>query len=443
MTEPAPAPGAVEPDPTVLDLLQGSALAPLLDLPVSGILDQLGLPPLPQIPEFPPLPDFPPLPMLDLAALMQPLTDLASAFGTGQIAPTAPAESTGDPAAAPTEAAVDPSQVLSLVSSTLESVLSLGSSALQMAMSMWQGAGADSATDKAAQTVAPTAAIGSQATAMNSINTGALVSVGTGKLQLAAIISKYLATTAATAPFLATPPGQAFLIANTVETVAEGSAVVAKTRSELAVQGASVTTAGEKVPVPGAPTGMDVADQLSQLLGLLQPLMGLATTGVQTATKLAEHHATLTAATEAETDRADSPGAVAAGGGFAGGGVGGAGAAVGRAAAALNPWPGTRAAGVVGPSTSGFAAPGTPGEHATGAAGRGMGMGGGMMPMGAGAGAAAGRAGESIDDATRTHLVTDYGDEVVGDIDAVATPVVGAAAAEPNAAPPPDKELTL
>ncbi|MBF6247185.1 hypothetical protein IU471_26945, partial [Nocardia elegans] len=41
-------------DPTVLDLLRGSVLAPLIDRPVNDILRDMGLPPLPDPAAAPP-----------------------------------------------------------------------------------------------------------------------------------------------------------------------------------------------------------------------------------------------------------------------------------------------------------------------------------------------------------------------------------------------------
>ena len=72
-------------DPSIVDLLRGSALAPLIDRPVNDILKDMGLGPLPEISGLPPLPELPPLPVVDLAALARPLTDMASGFGTGNL----------------------------------------------------------------------------------------------------------------------------------------------------------------------------------------------------------------------------------------------------------------------------------------------------------------------------------------------------------------------
>jgi hypothetical protein len=66
------------------------------------------------------------------------------------------------------------------------------------------------------------------------------------------------------------------------------------------------------------------------------------------------------------------------------------------------------------------------------------------MPMGAGMGAAAGMArdGESVTDGSARGMVSaEHGDEVVGTLEGIAVPVVGAA--ETASEPPPDKELTL
>ncbi|MFE4461745.1 hypothetical protein ACFROC_30715, partial [Nocardia tengchongensis] len=108
---------------SVADALRDTAFAPLLDSPVAEVLQTLGLPALPQLPAIPPLPDMPPLPTLDLTALTKPLTDLASAFGTGQLGQ-----------------GLDASQMLSGVSTALQQVMSIAQSVMSLANSnSWQG----------------------------------------------------------------------------------------------------------------------------------------------------------------------------------------------------------------------------------------------------------------------------------------------------------------
>ncbi|MBF6087100.1 hypothetical protein [Nocardia cyriacigeorgica] len=429
-------------DPTVVDLLRGSALAPYIDRPVNDILADMGLPPLPDLSAVPPLPEFPPMPVIDIAALARPLTDLASSFGTGVLAP-------------PPGGGPDPMQVFQAVNTALTTAMQLGTSALQAVMTIWQGMGASSAAGKAADAQADSAELASQSTNEKTVLAGAATSVAVGGAELTAIIAKYLTTMVASAPLLATPGGQMFMVAATTEALASATAVVAKTRGELLGHSGNMTQAGKKVAVTGAPKGVDSMQQVMQLLQMVTPLMTMASTGAQSIGQLAAANTSLLAPkpTDGEHDPAakkdGEPGKAhpgAGGGGVGGGGVGGGG--VGPVAAPLSPWPGTRTAGLgavpgavggLGAASSGEAAL-AGGRSAATTAGSGP----AMMPIGAAgaAGAAAGVRGAGDSGDMPNYLVSgQHGDEVVGDIEGVSLPVVGAA--EPQSEAPPDKELTL
>ncbi|MFE7796282.1 hypothetical protein [Nocardia sp. NPDC057440] len=430
-------------DPTIVDLLRGSALAPLIDRPVNDILKDMGLGPLPEISGLSPLPELPPLPVIDLSALARPFTDLASSFGTGALGAGA-------------GGGTDPTQALSGITTALQTAMTLGTTAVQTVMSIWQGMAAMQAAEKAAQAQEDGGQVAAQGTQEKAVLGTAATSVATGGALLAAIIAKYLATMTAAAPLLGTPGGQLFLVAATTEALTEATAVVAKTRVEMTGHSANMTQTGQKVKVTNAPKGVDSAQQMAQMMQMLTPLMTLATTGVQTAGQLATASsqllapkpADIAAKAEEEADRkareedaaaaASGGGGGGGGGGFGGGGIGG----VAAAATPLSPYSGTRVASV-GPL------PGAPGlgtgSSATEPAG-GLRPGGsapgspGMMPYGA-AGAAGSRAGDAGSDLPGFLVSGQHGDEVVGDIDGVSLPVVGAT--EQVSEPPPDKELTL
>ncbi|MFE3442577.1 hypothetical protein ACFXNW_06065, partial [Nocardia sp. NPDC059180] len=187
-------------DPTVVDLLRGSALAPYIDRPVNDILADMGLPPLPDLSEIPPLPEFPPMPVIDIAALARPLTDLASSFGTGMLTP-------------PPGGGPDPMQVFQAVNTALTTAMQLGTSALQAVMTIWQGMGATSAAGKAADAQSDGAELATQSANEKTVLAGAATSVAVGGAELTAIIAKYLTTMVASAPLLATPGGQMFMVA--------------------------------------------------------------------------------------------------------------------------------------------------------------------------------------------------------------------------------------
>ncbi|MCM6776092.1 hypothetical protein NDR87_19645 [Nocardia sp. CDC159] len=454
-------------DPTVLDLLRGSALAPMLDQPVGQILSNLGLPQLPNVPPAPPLPDMPPLPVIDLAALAKPLTDMAAAFGTGQFpggsAPAAapapgepkPTGAPGAPQNAPPPPPADPTQMLQAVTTGMQSVMQLGMSALQAAMALWQGMAAQQAAAKQAEAQQNAGQLAGQSTEQHGILTSAAGSVATGGALMTAVIGKYTTTVAMTAPFLGTPPGQGFLLASTIESILEALGIVAKTRGEMTIHSANMTKAGTKVKITKPPTGVNAAQNLQQLMQLIQPLATMAQSGVQSASQLAAANKSLLApqpVDAAERDRtavaSKLSGAARGGGGGGGGGIGGGvGGAVGAAPAPLSPWAGTRVAGGVGslPGATGLGA-GSVGGGSVAASPAPMAStaGAGMMPLGAAGAAAAGARATGDNDADQhaDFLVTGRnGDEVVGPIEGVSVPVVGVGGQTPE--PPPDKELTL
>ncbi|MEV6095107.1 hypothetical protein [Nocardia sp. NPDC051981] len=397
--------GAVQATPaaasaqSVADALRDTNFAPLLDSPVGDVLQTLGLPALPQLPAIPPLPDMPPLPTLDLTALTKPLTDLASAFGTGQLGQ-----------------GLDASKMLSGVSSALQQVMSIAQSVMSLANSnSWQGSGAAGAAEKGAAAQTNALELEGQNLHQKTVMAGAATSVATGAALMSAIITKFVTGVTVAAPFIGTPPGQAFLLSLASETAAEATAVVAKTRTEMTVHSANMTTAGQKVKVTDAPKGVDSLSQVSQLLGLISPLSSAASTGVQQLQQLQSISQTAEVQPDPDTEKVAAPSDSAAlgGGGLAPmGGLGGAGAPsapLGQAS------PRTMSAATTPPAVVPTPMP------ATGAAG----MGGGMVPPMGAAGASA-QAGDA-DDEVRTNMVTaEHGDEVVGELGYTGVPVVGA-----------------
>lgn len=431
-------------DPTVLELMRGSSLAPMLDQPVSQALTSMGLPQLPQLPQFVQLPELPPLPTIDLTALMQPLTQLASAFGTGQLGGTG----TG------TDTSFDPTEMFSNISSVLSTVTSLGSTALQTVMSLWQSAAASEATTKATAAQADGAKLATQSTQEKAVLTGAAGSVATGATQLAAVIARYSATVALAPLYALTPVGQGVLVAATVEAMTEALAITAETKVQLLGHSAQMTQAGEKVEITNAPTGVDSSESLSQLMSMITPLISTASTAVSSLSSLTEQASSLSATTGKTTtsdtgtaDEALSAEEVAAAGGFGGGGgaMGGfGGGGVAAAATPLSPWQGGRGSGLSTMGAMGTGGTGATGGTTTSATTSSSAP--GYMPMGgaAGAGTPMARVADGGgNEAVHTQLVTGHhGDEVVGAIDGVSMPVVGAVEAATTEAPP-DKELTL
>ncbi|WP_109525445.1 MULTISPECIES: hypothetical protein [Nocardia] len=430
-------------DQSVVDLLRQSAIGPMLDRPVNDVLKEMGLPALPEIPGLPPMPDLPPLPVIDLSVLAKPLTDLAGSFGTGTL-PAAGQAAAGPP--------VDPAQVMQIVSTVLQTATTLGSSALQLAMTLWQSAASAEAAEKGGAAAKDTAAVADQS-AQTSVGVAtAASSVFQGSSQMTAIITKFMASVTAAAPFLATPPGQAFLVALTTETISEALAVIAKTRGELTVHSAAMAETGTKVPVTQAPKNVDAMQAISQVMQILGPLTSLATTMPQQLmavnTALNTPKSIASKGTEGlDPASTDDLGGFGDGGGSGvlGGGPIGFGAIGGGSARELASWSSARGAGPLG--AAGASAPSAEATGATQAMTRGGAMSSpGMMPMGGAAGAAAARTGESTSEGLRGLLVTEqHGNEVVGDIEGASLPVVGAAerVSEPLDSDSPDKALTL
>lgn len=508
-------------DPSISSLLRGSSLAPMMDQPVSHILQTLGLPQLPSLPPAPPLPGLPPLPQIDLSAIVRPLTDLASAFGTGQFtggvhpavgvapapapsnppaannapavghppatnaAPPAPAQ--GKPAApnAPAPAAnspqpakpgapagstapgsgtaahpnPDPTQVLQAISSGLQAILPLGTSALQMLMQLWQGQGSQQAASTGAQATASGGELATQSGTQKAVLGAGAGSVALGGAQMAAVMGKYLTTAAITAPFLAVPGGQAFLLEATVEAIAEALGVTINTRAQMAVHSANMTVAGKKVKVTTAPTGVKTLPEnvsssssssgssLQQLMQLLSPASTLLSTGLQAGQQLATVGQSLSTANAAKPVADNASGALedsqggSGGSSFGGGGFGGGGGAVAAmpAAAPLSPWSGNAPAGTTTPAAASTAVAGEPVDSSPLGSSP-------MMPIGGGAMGAtkSTTTASAMGDGGQTNLVTSTnGDAVVGPMEGVTQPVVGALASPQAIEAPPDKELTL
>ncbi|WP_067833207.1 hypothetical protein [Nocardia lijiangensis] len=448
-------------DQSVLDMLRQSAVGPMLDRPVNNVLADMGLPQLPEIPLLPPIPGLPPLPVIDLSLLAKPLTDLAATFGTGQFpapTPAAAPAATGDPAAQPVGAdpaaapVIDPTEVLSQVSSVVSTVVQLGSTALTMAMQLWQSQAAAAAEEKGKEAQKDGGKIATQAAQESAGVASAATSVAIGGATMAAIIAKYMAQVAASAPFLSTPGGQAFLVASTVETMAEATATVAKTRGEMTVHSAEMTATGQKVPVTDAPKGMDQMQMLSMLMQMIPTLTNAAKSGMDSAVSL---HKTLNPvastnpalekdkAEQAELDKSAKSGA---GGGL--GGFGGGGGAVAAAARQLSPWVDGRTVGNLGAAgANGVGNPASAMQAGASSAARSSTTAasspGGMMPMSPMAAAGMGRGAEDAANGLRNDLVSaSHGNEVVGDLEGASLPVVGAANAD-GLNEPPDQALTL
>ncbi|WP_433709529.1 hypothetical protein ACQP2U_23935 [Nocardia sp. CA-084685] len=417
-----PAPAPLHPD--VLDVLRHTGIGPPgNNQSLDQILAGLGLPPLPDFPPLPQLPGLPPLPPLDPAALMRPITDMLGNFGTGNLG----------------MGPINPVQFFSQVVNGLTQVMALGSTAIS-ALSALQGAGTQAAVAKASQAQGNAGAVTQQAGQIHSLLLSAAAVVQTGNAELAAIATKLAAEIAVAA---ATPGGQAFIAAATAEAATEAAAVVAQVRAGLSALTSQMTVAGRPVPITPPPNPapaqlQNAAEQVPQMLEqVAQPVTQLLRQGekaIEQQVRLRpEYHGSVAEARAHET----GTGAIGAVAPMAFASPGGGPVGVARV-----PLQQVVTETPVGPPTEAVvrasemdAAAGAELSAEESVATRG---GTPMMPMGAAIGA---RAAETSVPAREYLVSAEHGDEVVGELGDVATPVVGGAAS--RQADSPDKALTL
>ncbi|NKZ91425.1 hypothetical protein GS966_15970 [Rhodococcus hoagii] len=250
-TTPEPTAGTAQ--PTVLDLLQASPVGPVLDMPVPRTpmealaASPLGpalntpfvdiaagaLPPAPALPPLPELPPLPPLPGID--QLLQPVADLASAFGTGAFG------------------GFDPTALLRQSSSVIETALSMGVSGLRALDGAWDGSAALAAQSQGEQVRITGEQLSERGNAIASVTQDAAATVSRGNAQLVAVAESFAATAVAAAPVALTPPGQTMLLAAAADHLQRALSVVAATRAELAGHQSAMAALGAEIPVPAAP----------------------------------------------------------------------------------------------------------------------------------------------------------------------------------------------
>ncbi|WP_241384432.1 hypothetical protein [Rhodococcus sp. CH91] len=231
--------GPVTP-PTVLDALRASPAGPVLDLPLPAlpapVLPEPGLPAVDaesivELLESVPVPALP-----ELDAMVRPLIELGAMFGTGILE------------------SLDPASVLHQASRLLDTATALGRSALHALAESWEGATAEEAADHAVRAKQAAVELADRGDRIGEVTRAATASVRRGNVELTGIAQSFVATAVATAPALATPPGQAALLASAAQHLRAALVVVARTRGELAVHTAAMSTLTAPVPVP-APVG--------------------------------------------------------------------------------------------------------------------------------------------------------------------------------------------
>lgn len=215
---------------TPMEALEASPLGPVLDTPFTDIAAGLLPPPPPPLPELPALP---PLPGVE--QLLQPISDLAAAFGTG------------------TMGSVDPTALLRQSSSAIDTALSMGASGLRALDGAWDGEAAAAAQTQGLRTQLAGEQLSARGNEIAAVIQEAAGTVARGNAELAAVAESFVATALAAAPVVLTPPGQTMLVAAAAHHLQRALSVVAKTRAELSGHQAAMAALGTAVPVPPAP----------------------------------------------------------------------------------------------------------------------------------------------------------------------------------------------
>ncbi len=439
--------------PTVQDLLSNSPAGPLLNQPVDQVLASLGIPPLPHFPAMPPMPGLPAMPSLDPATLFKPITDMVGHMGTGNLG---------------SMGSLDPTQFFSQLINGFTEVLSLGSTAISLLTSL-EGMGAQSATASSTAAQGDGASVSTQAAGISSLVSAAATAVQVGNAELAAIAAHLAVEVAATA---AIPGGAAYAAAAAAESATEAAAVVAQVKAELGVLTTQMSAVGQPVPITNAPDAAQAATSgatskaaavaskaatvtsnaadssvssagqqgLQELESLLQPITQLAqlapTVAQQGEAAVAQQiHNAQNPHTSSSANSSAAPLGAFSFGAFAPPGDGGG---LSDASAVSEPL-GTSVVETpagVGTPVAAQAAEAVSAEEAMSAR-----AGAPMMPMGGGAGAGLASLTGEAESTARSFLVNaQHGDEVVGELEDVAAPVIGAMTQSGESV---DKALTL
>ena len=432
-------------DPTtVLEFLQGSALAPILGLelpePVenSTIPDFLAAPPASELP-----PDATELIMQGISLpslpgveqLFTPLIQLAQSLGSGVFR------------------GVDPVNVLSQASALIDKAAGLSTRGLSSVSQTWNGAGNEAATQINEEAQRSGSELSGRGNAIADTTAAAAESVQRGNAQLATIAQSFASAVVAAAPIAWTPPGQAMLLAAATEHMQAAIAAVTATRSEMLAHTATMNSLAGSIPVPAPPisdaltAAAPLARQASQLIDSatdsgdtqLQSAVGGSPAGVTQSGPAQTSAAQAAAALNSGVDKlwgAGSP--FAASGAGASHQLGNPGGAIGSVATA-RAGSGTLGAasgggGIVGPSGIAALQPLSSAGQSSAALSQ-SGAGGGAVTstgpgsamMGGGAGAMGGPRGQQDGSRTTPGYLIDVSDNnaVIGELPMVTPPVIG------------------
>ncbi len=259
----AAGPDAATTDSPVREPAEACPLSSILDRSVADVLAGHGLPSLPALPTPLPPPGLPALPTVDLQALLKPLTDLLGCFGTGDL----------------TSAEVDPAAVFAGLAKVLEVTTTMSADALDALDTLWTGAASAAAVDKSTQISADTRAVSAQSMRISVDVAAAADIVAAGAARVACIVAATVGKVAGALPLITTPAGQTAVLGFVADGLAEATAAVAATRSELLGPTGALRMDGTSVPiteapVPGLGVGGSPLRMVSTLLRDLSPILG-------------------------------------------------------------------------------------------------------------------------------------------------------------------------
>ena len=176
--------------------------------------------------------------MVPIDLLTRPILDLLGAFGSGLL-----------PAGGPADA-------LRASSVAIDAVHDTGRTGISSVYGDWQGRGGTGAIVKTEEAQRATVAVSDRGNDMAAVVAEASEIVRAGMLQLEEILQSFISLAVAAGPALATPPGQAMIIAAALDHLGRATAVVAKVRAELGEQTGRMValTPAEDIPVAPAAT---------------------------------------------------------------------------------------------------------------------------------------------------------------------------------------------
>lgn len=173
--------------------------------------------------------------MIPIDLLTRPILDLLGAFGSGVL-----------PAGGPADA-------LRASSVAIDAVHDTGRAGISSIYGDWQGKGGTGAIVKTEEAQRATVAVSDRGNDMAAVVAEASEIVRAGMLQLQEILQSFISLAVAAGPALATPPGQAMIVAAALDHLGRATAVVAKVRAELAEQTGKMVTLTPAEDVPSAP----------------------------------------------------------------------------------------------------------------------------------------------------------------------------------------------